>query len=342
MFENKERNLSQSLATRPSLEIRYRACSLLSVIIPCFNEELVIFDMHRRLVATLETIPKCDAFELIYIDDGSHDSTLNHLREIQRADPRVRVLRLTRNFGQVMAITAGLDEATGDAVVLIDADLQDPPEIIAEMLERWCRGADVVYGLRLKREGETIFKRWPAAAFYRFMAWSADISIPLDAGNFRLIDRSVVDLFLTMPERDRYLPGMVAWIGSRQEPVYYHRMPRAAGESKWSVIMLLNLAVDSILSFSLAPLRLAIWLGFLSAGSALLGIVYALVVRLLTDVWITGWATLFIAILFFGGVHLLIIGIFGEYLGRIYNEVKRRPLYLVKERLGFTTRADGM
>lgn len=174
------------------------------------------------------------------------------------------------------------------------------------------------------------------------MAWIADISIPVGAGNFRLMDHSVVDLFLTMPERDRYLPGMVAWIGLRQEPVYYHRMPRTAGESKWSGVMMLNLAVDSILSFSLAPLRLAIWLGFLSAGSALLGIVYALAVRLLTDAWITGWATLFITILFFGGVQLLITGIFGEYLGRIYNEVKRRPLYLVKERLGFTTRADGI
>ena len=308
--------------------------ALLSVVVPCFDEEAVIGETHRRLVATLEAVPDLD-FELVYVDDGSLDATLNLLRELQRVDARVRVLALSRNFGHEIAITAGLKCAAGDAVVLIDADLQDPPEVIPEMLERWRRGADVAYGLRTDRDGETRFKRRTAGVFYRLLRRLADTSIPLDTGNFRLMDRAVVDAVLAMPERDRFVRGMVSWTGFRQEPVPYRRAARAAGETKYPFGKMLRLAIDGIVSFSLAPLRLATWLGFLASGLALAGIVYVLVLRLLTAVWVSGWASLLVAVLFLGGVQLLCLGILGAYLGRIYGEVKRRPLYLVKERLGF-------
>jgi dolichol-phosphate mannosyltransferase len=289
---------------------------------------------HRSLVGALETIPE-GSCELIYVDDGSRDATLNILRDLQEADPRVRVIALSRNFGHQIAITAGMEHAHGDAVVVIDADLQDPPEIILEMLDRWRQGVDVAYGVRSEREGETAFKLWTAKAFYRFINRLSDVPIPLDTGDFRLIDREVLNALLAMPERDRFVRGMVAWIGFRQEPVYYRRAARLAGETKYPLKKLLRLAMDGILSFSLLPLRLAVCMGFAAAGLALLGIIYALVLRLLTDVWVTGWTLLFIGMLFLGGVQLLFLGVMGEYLGRIYGEVKHRPLYLVKERLGF-------
>ena len=317
-----------------SREERTLAGTLLSVVVPCYCEEATIGDAHRRFVAALENVPALD-FELIYVDDGSHDATLDLLRGFQRADSRARVVAFSRNFGQQMAITAGLANAAGDAVVVIDADLQDPPEVIPEMLERWRQGAEVVYGVRSEREGETIFKRWTSKMFHRLMARIADISIPLDAGDFRLMDRKAVDAFLTLQERDRFIRGMVAWIGFRQESVCYHRPPRLSGESKWPFAELVHLAVDGIVSFSFMPLRLATWTGFLAASLAMLGIVYAVFIRIFTDTWIAGWTAIFITILFLGGVQLVLIGVLGEYLGRIYGEVKRRPLYLVKERLGF-------
>ena len=314
--------------------IKERALDLLSVVVPCFNEEVVIRETHRHLVASLEKVPHLD-FELIYVDDGSRDATLKHLRDLQRMDERVRVLALSRNFGHQIALTAGLQNAQGDAVVVIDADLQDPPEVILEMLDRWREGADVAYGLRTQREGEKAFKRWTASAFYRLIGRIADVAIPRDVGDFRLMDRKVVDVILAMPERDRFVRGMVAWTGFRQEPVPYRRMARASGETKYSFQKISRLAIDGILSFSLVPLRLATYVGFFASGLALSGIVYALALRIFTDIWITGWALLFIAIVFFGGVQLVFIGIMGEYLGRIYHEVKRRPLYLIEERLGF-------
>ncbi len=315
---------------------RDRGPALLSVVVPCFNEEAVIRETHLRLVATLETVPDLD-FEIVYVDDGSHDATLNLLRGLQHADARVRVLALSRNFGHQMAVTAGLQHVAGHVVVLIDADLQDPPEVIPEMLARWHTGVDVAYGVRTKRDGETRFKRWTASAFYRLLDCITDISIPLDTGDFRLMDRTVVDAFLAMPERDRFVRGMVAWTGFRQESVPYQRAARSAGETKWPLRKMLRFATDGIVSFSLAPLRLATWLGFVVSGLALAGIVYALVLRLFTAVWVSGWTSLLIAVLFLGGVQLLMLGILGEYVGRIYGEMKRRPLYLVKERLGFTS-----
>jgi polyisoprenyl-phosphate glycosyltransferase len=313
----------------------HRNLALLSIIIPCFNEEPVIRETHRSLMETLETIPG-GSFELLYVDDGSDDATLNILREHQQADSRIRVIALSRNFGHQIAVTAGFEHAKGDAVVVIDADLQDPPHVILEMLDRWRQGVDVAYGVRSEREGETAFKLWTAKAFYRFINRLSDVAIPLDTGDFRLMDRKVVDALLAMPERDRFVRGMVTWLGFRQEPVRYRRAARFAGETKYPLRKMLLFATDGILSFSLVPLRLAVLMGLTASGLALLGIIYALAMRLFTDVWVTGWTLLFIASLFLGGVQLLFLGIMGEYVGRIYGEVKRRPLYLVKERLGFT------
>ena len=317
-----------------SPSIAKRDLQLLSVIVPCFNEEQVIGETHRRLVATLNVIEDA-SYELLYVDDGSRDKTLSLLREISSSNSNARVVALSRNFGHQIAVTAGLEHASGDAVVVIDADLQDPPQVILEMLDRWQDGVDVAYGVRSEREGETAFKLWTAKLFYRFINRLSDVAIPLDTGDFRLMDREVVKALLSMPERDRFVRGMVAWVGFSQEPVYYRRAARLAGETKYPLRKMLLFATDGILSFSRVPLRLAVYMGFLAAGLALLGIVYALALRLLTDVWVTGWTLLFIGMLFLGGVQLLFLGVMGEYLGRIYGEVKRRPLYLVKERHGF-------
>jgi len=313
---------------------------LLSVVVPCFDEEAVIQETQARLVATLARIVET-RFEVIYVDDGSSDRTLSVLRAIQQSDPRIRVIALSRNFGQQIAVAAGLEHASGEAVVLIDADLQDPPEVIPEMVERWRAGVDVAYGARTEREGETPLKLWTAKTFCRMLNRLSDVDIPLDTGDFRLMDRKVVDALLAMPERDRFVRGMVAWVGFRQEPVHYGRAARFAGSTKYPLKKMLRFASDGILSFSLVPLRLAIYMGFAASGLALAGILYALLLRLFTDVWVTGWTLLFIAVLFLGGVQLVFLGVIGEYLGRVYGEVKQRPLYLVKERHGFVDADSG-
>ena len=321
--------------TEPSLPpAPGRSPALLSVVVPCCNEETVLPETHRRLVAVLERVPDLD-FELLYVDDGSRDGTLTLLQGLQDADARVRVVALSRNFGHQIALTAGMQHAVGNVVVVMDADLQDPPEVIPEMLDLWRRGAKVAYGVRSRRDGETKFKRGMAYAFCRLLDRFSDVRIPVDAGDFRLMDRAVVDAFLAMPERDRFARGMVAWTGFRQEAVSFPRAARSAGETKHSFRTLLPLAVDAIVSFSLAPLRLATWLGLLSTALALAGVVHAVAVRFLDGAWVSGWRALLIAVLFIGGAQLLFLGILGEYVGRIYGEVKRRPLYVVKERLGF-------
>lgn len=320
----------------PNFETGGRTCSLLSVVVPCFNEEEVLPKTHPRLIEVLETLP-VHAFELIYVDDGSRDATLDILREIQRADTRVRVVGLSRNFGQEIAMTAGLQNTAGQAVVVIDADFQDPPEVILKMLDRWRQGVDVAYGVRTKRHGETLFRRIMSSLFYRILNRLARIDIPLDTGEFRLMDRAVVDAVLAMPEHDRFFRGIVAWAGFRQEPVHFHRLGRSGGASKHRLKDRLSLTVTAILSFSLVLPRLATWLGLFSTGLALSGTLYALGLRFLTDTRLSGWMSLFISVLFLGGVQFVLLGILGEYVGRIYREVKRRPLYFVKERLGFTS-----
>jgi polyisoprenyl-phosphate glycosyltransferase len=310
---------------------------LLSVIIPCFNEELVIRETHTRMVKVLEALAPTQ-YELIYVDDGSRDQTLRMLSELQQEHTSVRVIRLSRNFGHQIAVTAGLESATGAAVVIIDADLQDPPEVISDMVEKWRAGFHVAYGVRTERTGETRFKLWTAKTFYRLINQLSETEIPVDTGDFRLMDRKVVDVLLAMPERDRFLRGMISWIGFRQTPVYYRRGPRFGGKSKYPLMKMVRFATDGILSFSIVPLKLAVWIGFAAIGLAVAGIILAVLERVyrLYDINIgRGWASLFIAVLFMGGVQLLTLGIIGEYLGRIYTEVKRRPLYVVQERLGF-------
>lgn len=306
---------------------------LLSIVIPCYNEEEVISETHRRLVSVLTALTP--QFELIYVDDGSQDHTAEKLRQLQQADQRVRVVLLSRNFGHQMAVTAGLDHVSGDAVVLIDADLQDPPEVIQEMLNYWSQGYDVAYGVRTDRQGETPFKQWSAKVFYRLINQLSDVTIPLDTGDFRLMDRQVVEALKRMPESDRFIRGMVSWVGFRQIAVPYQRAPRLAGVSKYPLWKMIRFAMDGILSFSLVPLRLAIWAGVFTVGLAVIGIIYALFVRLFTFSWVPGWTLLFIATLFLGGIQLVFLGVIGEYIGRIYRENKSRPLYLVRERLGF-------
>lgn len=275
--------------------------------------------------------------EFVFVDDGSKDKTAQILIRLQREDPRVRAILLSRNFGHQIAVTAGIEHAAGDAVVVIDADLQDPPEIILTMVGRWKAGVDVAYGVREQRDGESAFKLWTAKAFYRLINHLSDVEIPLDAGDFRLIDRRVVETLQTMPERDRFVRGMVAWSGFRQEPVYYKRAARFAGETKYPMRKMLRFATDGILSFSIVPLRLASYLGLAASALALFGILYALALRLFTDIWVAGWTFQIISELFLGGVQLMFLGIIGEYVGRIYAEVKRRPLYVVRDRLGFET-----
>lgn len=309
---------------------------LISVILPCYNEAAVLREAQRRLSEVAEKIAEA-TFEFIYVDDGSSDETAAVLHELCLGDNRVRGLRLSRNFGQQIATTAGLEHASGEAIVIMDADLQDPPELIEQMHARWREGYHVAYAERAERAGETRFKLWSAKIFYRLVNRLSRVEIPADTGDFRLMDRKVVDALLRMPERDRFLRGMVSWVGFRQVAVPYRRDARFAGETKYPLLKMLRFAADAVVSFSFAPLRLAVWTGFLVLGIAITGIVWALIVRFFYDPsnWVRGWASLFIAILFMGGVQLISLGIIGEYVGRIYGEVKQRPLYFVRERFGF-------
>ena len=307
---------------------------LLSVIVPCMNEEEVLLETNHHLISTLEEIPL--NFEIVYVDDGSTDSTAELLRDLQAHDPRIRVVRFSRNFGHQLAITAGLEHSSGDAVVIIDADLQDPPEVILDFLEKWLDGYDVVYGVRTQREGETRFKLWTAKLFYRLIRKLSDTRIPLDTGDFRLMDRRAVDALLSMPERDRFVRGMVSWLGFSQTAVEYRRSPRAAGITKFSVLKMVRFAFDGIFSFSVLPLRLATWTGFTTSAVAVLGIAVVFLSHLFgLPGLIRGWSSTVSAVLFVGGVQLICLGIIGEYVGRIYGEAKRRPLYIVHERMGF-------
>jgi glycosyltransferase involved in cell wall biosynthesis len=307
---------------------------LLSVVVPCMNEAEVLRETNRCLIAALQKGPV--SFEIVYVDDGSTDSTFDLLCELQARDSRIRVVRFARNFGHQVAITAGLEHSSGDAIVVIDGDLQDPPEVVLEFLAKWLDGYDVVYGVRAAREGETVLKRWTANLFYRFISCLSDTAIPLDTGDFRLMDRRVVDALLSMPERDRFVRGMVSWLGFSQVAVPYRRAPRAACSTKFSLFKMVRFALDGIVSFSILPLRLATWTGFAASGLAVLGIIVVLLERFIGVAGLVkGWSSAVIAELFIGGVQLICLGIIGEYVGRIYGESKRRPLYIVRERIGF-------
>lgn len=309
----------------------------ISVVVPCFNEEAGIGECHRRLSQVLRgfSVP----YEIVYVNDGSRDRTLDLLQDIYAGDPNVTVIELSRNFGHQAAVSAGLESTSGQAVVVIDADLQDPPEVIPRMMQIWRQGYEVVYGVRNSRAGESGLKLWTARAFYRFINTLSDVEIPLDAGDFRLLDRKAVDAMVRMPERHRLLRGMCSWIGFRQYGLKYDRAARFAGTTKYPLRKMLNLAMDGIASFSTVPLQVLALVGFATAALALLGILYSLFVRIFTHNWVSGWATLFIAMLLMGGLQMISIGIVGEYVGRIYTEAKQRPLYLARSVLSRRARA---
>jgi glycosyltransferase involved in cell wall biosynthesis len=305
-----------------------RTLRLLSVVAPMFNEEETAREFYRRVCTALEGIP----FELLVVDDGSTDGTPAVLRELAAADKRLKVLRLSRNFGHQAAITAGLDHARGDAVVMIDADLQDPPEVILELLERWHEGADVVYAVRRHRDGETRFKLTTARWFYRLMAKLSRLELQENAGDFRLLDRRALDAVLQMPERNRYLRGMTVWVGFTQAGVSYRRDARYAGKTKFSLARMVRFSMDAVASFSHFPLQLATVVGFLCAAGAFVSIPVAVAFRMAGQ-FVPGITTVVIAVLLIGGIELIALGIIGEYIGRIYDEVKRRPAYFLQEHL---------
>jgi dolichol-phosphate mannosyltransferase len=308
----------------------------LSVVVPIYSEEEVLPKFYARVTAVLQSLNR--DYELVFVNDGSTDRSLSLLLELQRKDPAVRVIDLSRNFGHQVAITAGIDVARGDAVVLIDGDLQDPPEVIPAMVEKWQEGFDVVYGKRRRRAGERPLKRWLAFTYYRILASLSDVALPPDVGDFRLLDRAVADVIRSMREENRYLRGMVCWAGFHQCGIEYDRDIRYAGEPKYTFFRSLRLGFDGIASFSEKPLTLVSYFGMLTTFASVLLIVWLLVGRLFwPETVVTGWTSLAAAIVFFGGVQLLALGVVGQYLGRVYREVKERPLYVIRRHYGSAT-----
>jgi polyisoprenyl-phosphate glycosyltransferase len=324
---------AQAIAKRP--RPRYEPSPMdrptLSLVLPIYNEQAVIPELGRRLEEFLATVGV--SWEVVFVDDGSKDRSLELLKELAKEEPRYRIFSFSRNFGHQLAITAGVDFARGEAVVVMDADLQDPPEVVSEMLERWREGYDVVYGVRKVRRKETIFKRATAAAFYRLLRAMVGVPIPVDAGDFRLMSRRVVLTLRALRETSRFVRGMVAWVGFKQSAVYYERAGRFAGETHYPLRKMIRFAFDGIASFSTVPLKIATWLGVLAGVAAIVVAGWAVYVRLFNVEAVPGWATIMIAVTLAASAQLLMTGILGEYVGRIYEEVKRRPLYIVSERL---------
>lgn len=308
-----------------------------SIVVPVYNEHETLAALYERLTFLLERLDGTG--EVILVDDGSRDDSFARMMEISGRDSRFKVLQLSRNFGHQAAITAGLDFAAGNAVIVMDADLQDPPEVILAMAERWREGFEVVYAVRTERRGENRFKRFTAAAFYRLIRKLSNVEIPADVGDFRLVDRKALDAYKTMRENDRFVRGMFSWVGFKQIGVPYDRSERFAGETKYPLRKMVTFAVDGILSFSNAPLRLVLALGFaVSLASFLYG--FASILLKAVDAYtVPGWASLVAVVSFLGGVQLIVLGVIGEYIGRIYEETKRRPLYIVNHTVGLSERS---
>jgi dolichol-phosphate mannosyltransferase len=305
-----------------------------SLIIPIYNEQETISEMYRRVSAVMDRLD--GETELVLINDGSRDKSLSMLRELHQRDKRVCYLSFARNFGHQIAVTAGLNFVRGQVIIILDADLQDPPELIPDMLEKWRQGYQVVYAQRTKRRKESWFKRFMAFSFYRLLKSLADVDIPTDTGDFCLMDRSVVDLLNQMPERNRYIRGLRSWVGFQQTAIHFERDPRFAGEVKYTFRKSLSLAINSLVSFSRVPLRIASYVGLISAAFSIVMACLVLYWRLVEpNSPVTGFATIAIAVFFIGSVQLICIGILGEYIGRIYEEVKGRPLYTLAEVGGF-------
>ncbi len=302
-----------------------------SVVAPVFNEEETLPHFYERMIAVMDGLG--EPFELLLVNDGSRDNSFQIMRELHEQDPRVRVIDFSRNFGHQIAISAGLDYAQGQAVIIVDSDLQDPPEVIPRLVERWKNGAEVVYAQRATRVGETKFKLVTASLFYRLIRRITSVNIPRDVGDFRLMDRRVVDTLVLMREQHRFMRGLSAWVGFRQEAVLYERQERFAGQTKYPLMKMIRFSLDAITSFSHLPLQLATTFGFILASISLIGIIVAAFIRLFVGA-IVGQASTLILVLFLGGVQLIFLGIIGEYLGRIYDEVRARPLYIVHHVLG--------
>ncbi|MBM5695063.1 glycosyltransferase [Listeria seeligeri] len=305
-----------------------------SCIVPVFNEEEVLLKTYQRLTEVMQSLD--GTYEIIFVNDGSRDSTRSILQKLSTEDSSVKALHFSRNFGHQIAITAGANYASGKAVIVIDADLQDPPELIVQMVEKWNEGYQVVYAQRLKRNGETFFKKQSASLFYRILSKLTDISIPVDTGDFRLMDAQVCHELAGLHEKNPFVRGQVSWLGFKQTAIHYERDERAAGETKYPLKKMIKLSIDGITSFSYRPLKLASYLGVITA---FIGFVYLIIVlfqRFFTDTTLTGWTSIIILQLVFGGTILFILGLIGEYIGRIYDEVKDRPLYIIEEENGFS------
>jgi polyisoprenyl-phosphate glycosyltransferase len=302
----------------------------LSVVVPVFNEELVIVEFVRRTQAVLKSM-NCD-YELIFVNDGSTDSTYALLRDEKEKDAHITILNLSRNFGHQIAITAGMDHAHGDATIVIDADLQDPPELFPQLIQQWKNGYDVVHARRRHRAGESAFKRWTATIFYRLLKNLSNVEIPVDVGDYRLLSQRALLSLTQLKERHRYVRGLVAWLGYHQGFVEYDRDQRFAGTTKYSLLKMLRFSFDGISSFSILPLRAASLLGLLCAFGSALYTMYALYVKFVLNGAVVGWTSIIIAVLFVGGIQLICLGIVGEYVGILHQEVKRRPLYFISER----------
>jgi len=328
----------QSSPPRWSSQQRASGQPTFSIVAPVYNEEVLVGEFCQRMIAAIE--PLGEPFEIVLVNDGSRDGSPEIIRRLHEQDPRIRIVSFSKNFGHQIAITAGMDYAQGQAVVVIDSDLQDPPEVIPRMIEEWRRGFQVVYGVRGEREGETAFKLATASLFYRLIRKITSVDIPLNAGDFRLMDRKVVDALKQMREQKRFMRGLSVWVGFKQTGITYKRDARKAGQTKYSLKKMIRFALDGITAFSYLPLQLATYMGFLIAGLSVIGMIVAIILRLSNVHALEGQATTLVTVLFLGGIQLIFLGVIGEYLGRIYDEVKRRPLYIVAETLGFDEEAQ--
>jgi polyisoprenyl-phosphate glycosyltransferase len=304
-----------------------------SLVVPAYNEEGVIPELVSRLTQVMDSLD--GEAEAIIVDDGSRDRTYDLLVEAVRREPRLRLVKLSRNFGHQMALTAGVDVSSGDAVIVLDADLQDPPEVILDLAARWREGYDVVYAVRDIRAGDTRFKRATAAAFYRAFNRISEVKVPLDVGDFRLVDRRALDVFTRMRESNRFVRGMFSWIGLRQTGVLYQRHERFAGETKYPLRKMLRFAATGVISFSAAPLRVALNLGFFVSFVAFALAIWSVVVKLAGFYHVPGWTSIVIMTAMIGGIQLIVLGVIGEYIGSIHEEVKRRPLYVIGDLANF-------
>lgn len=303
-----------------------------SIVLPIFNEAKTLPELQRRLAPILEKLD--GPVEVILVDDGSKDQSVEQIKKICKADTRFKLIQFSRNFGHQLAITAGMDFAIGEAIIIMDADLQDPPEVVLKLIEKWKEGYEVVYAVRKNRSGETWFKKCTAKIYYRLLRRLSQIDIPVDTGDFRLVDRKALNAFLSMREGHRFVRGMFTWVGFKQIGVEFERSERFAGETNYPLRKMIKLAVDGILSFSYVPLRLVLSMGAWIALAAVIAAIYA-VVGHLQGKTVQGWTSLFVLVAFLGGIQLIVLGMLGEYIGRVHEEVKKRPLYIIRDRIGF-------